>query len=398
MKKTVAMAAILLVTPLNEHSAACAYHHEKEIDAVIQSALDTGQAAGFVVLVGTAREMLFCKAYGHRTRIPSPEPMREDTIFDVASLTKPVVTATAIMQLYQRGLIELDAPLARYLPAFFSHGKDAITIRQLLQHRAGFIPDNPLEDYFLDNKPNKEHALEAIYNLELIYPPGTSYKYTDVGYILLGHLIETITGQALEAYTQKHIFGPLGLNDTCFLSLYDVEGDPRKDRIAPTTLIKNTPDGPEFLAQGVVHDPRARALGGAAGHAGLFSTAQDLARFCQALMQASPRLGLLPDTVTLITTADPSLPVDQLRTLGWDAWTPSPMGMGFSLAKGPFASPESFCHVGFTGTSIAIDPTKDLFLIILSSRLHPVADDITSDIKNNVNNTRIALANVVFQE
>lgn len=338
------------------------------IDTAITAAIADKKTPGAVILVGSATEILFCKAYGQRALLPEPEPMTTDTIFDAASLTKPIVTATAIMQLYEHGLIDLDAPACRYLPAFTSNGKDAITIRHLLQHRSGLLADNPREDYTF----GKAEAFRHIYALPLKYPINSDYIYSDVGFIVLGEIVTTITGLSLDQYAQQHIFAPLGMHDTTFLPDAKLYG-----RIAPT---ENNLAGIPY--RGIVHDPRAQKLGGVAGHAGMFTTAHDLARFCQMMLGTISLLA--PTTIKLMITLPTDIPAGQQRGLGWDISSPH------ASCKGMQCSAQTYCHTGFTGTSMVIDPAQDRFLIILTSRLHPNGT-------GNVIALRTQLANLIFK-
>jgi uncharacterized protein YbbC (DUF1343 family)/CubicO group peptidase (beta-lactamase class C family) len=291
--------------------------------------------------------------------------MTRDTVFDLASLTKPVATTTAVMILVEEGRLRLADPIVRALPELGNHGKAAITIEHLLRHRAGLIADNPLADY----EQGPELAWKRVAELELVARPGEEFRYSDVGFLILGKLVERTSGRKLDQFVKERIFDALGMSNTSFrpvgpehsavaAATVDVE------RIAPTEPDKS---GGRML-RGVVHDPRARALGGVAGHAGLFGTADDLAKFAQTILSGGLGQGgrrvLAPLAVRAMLDAA-STPAGQRRGLGWDVET------DYSTPRGALFGPASFGHTGFTGTSLWIDPETETFVIILTSRLHP---------------------------
>ena len=322
------------------------------IDAALVQAVDQRhEVPGAVVLVGRRGQIVYSKAIGHRAVVPQAEAMTRATVFDLASLTKPVVTASAILMLKDRGQIQLEDPAAKYWPPFANHGKEAITVEQLLRHRSGLIADNPLTDY----ADGPERAWERIAQLGLIGPPGEKFVYSDVNYLVLGKLVEQISKQPLDQFAQATICEPMGIQ-ACFR--------PRQiEQIAPTEL-----DGQAVL-RGTVHDPRARALGGVAGHAGLFATADDLAILAQTWLNRgiAPNGNRIFASATVDQATSPGqTPIRQQRGLGWDIETPfsgGPKGAGFGS--------RSFGHTGFTGTSVWIDPDSAMFVIVLTSRLHP---------------------------
>ena len=321
------------------------------IDDIVARGIRDGEMPGCVVAIGRKGKLAFLKAYGDRQVEPSREPMTADTVFDMASITKPVATATSIMLLIEQGKLGLDDRVAHHIPEFGQNGKDRITVRQLLTHQGGLIPDNALKDY--DDGPEK--SMERIYALDLRAEPGTRFIYTDVGFIMLGDLVKRITGRNVHEFSQEHIFGPLGMTETGYLPREEL-----RERAATT----EQRDG-EWI-RGEVHDPRAYRLDGIAGHAGLFSTAEDLAVFAQMLLgrgEYNGRRILKPQTVELMTT--PQQVSSGLRGLGWD------MRTGYSSNRGDLFSPRAFGHGGFTGTTFWVDPGNDLFVIFLSNRLHP---------------------------
>jgi len=321
------------------------------IDVVVQASIDKGQPPGVVVLVMRRGKIVFRKAYGLRRKQPTEERMTVDTLFDLASLTKPIATATSIMILMEQGKLKLSERVARYLPEFGKNGKDAITLEQLLLHTSGLIPDNPVEDY----QDGRTKAWEHICKLRPFTEPGQQFRYSDVNFIVLGELIERVSGEAVDVFARKHIFAPLGMRETVFR--------PGKDLAARAAT---TEKRGEHWMRGEVHDPRAYLLGGVAGHAGLFSTADDLAVFAQMILNGGSYSGqriLKPETVQLMTTPR-QLPKGR-RTLGWDA------SSRFSSDRGDTFSPRSFGHTGFTGTFLWIDPDNQSALILLSNRVHP---------------------------
>ncbi len=334
----------------------------KRIDGAIDRALEQKRFPGAVVLVGRRGAIAYARAAGLRAVWPKPEPMTRNTVFDLASLTKPVVTATAVMILVEEGALRLSDRLNRFFPEWNSHGKGEITIEQLLRHRAGLVADNPLADY----KHGAEEAWNKLAELELVSRPDAAFRYSDLGFLVLGKLVERHSGKRLDTFAKERIFDVLGMADAHFRPLDSGAGGGGVpiERIAPTE--HETPDG--RMLRGLVHDPRARALGGVAGHAGLFATADDLAVFAQTLLNGgrgpSGRRVLSPLAVRAL--ADPgTTPHDQRRGLGWDVQT------SYSAPKGSLFGPTSFGHTGFTGTSLWIDPETETFVIILTSRLHP---------------------------
>ena len=325
--------------------------HLNQIDVVVAEGLSTARMPGCVVLVGRQNKIVLLRAYGLRRVLPTPVAMTADTVFDLASLTKPVATATSVMVLVDRGRVRLDERVATYLPEFGRNGKDEITVFQLLTHQSGLVPDNPLRDYA--DGPRK--AWERICDLRPRAEPGTTFIYSDVGYIVLGELVRRVSGKGLGRFAHEHLFAPLGMTETGYLP-----GKPLRRRSAPT----EQRDGRWIT--GEVHDPRAHRLGGVAGHAGLFATAADLARYAS-MMLGGGALGdariLSRDALAAMTKGYP-VP-GGLRGLGWDVRT------GYSSNRGEAFSDTAFGHGGFTGTVLWIDPELDLFVVFLSSRLHP---------------------------
>ncbi len=326
------------------------------IDAAVQEAIAQGNLPGAVVLVGRDDRVVLRRAWGARAVAPEREPMTADTIFDVASLTKVVATAPAVLILVEEGRLRLADPIVRYLPDFAPDGGDRakVTVEELLLHRAGFPPDDPIELY----TGSPEEIFARKFRQPLARPPGTAFVYSDVGYEVLGELVRRVSGQTLDAFARDRIFQPLRMRETAFLPL--ANGLPAA-RIAPTERRDDR------WMRGEVHDPRAFALGGVAGHAGVFSTADDLARFCRMIL-AGGKLGkvrvLSPLGVDALTR--PRYFGDgDVRALGFDIDT------AYSKNRGDLFPPGSFGHTGFTGTSLWIDPSSNTFVVFLSNRVHP---------------------------
>lgn len=321
------------------------------IEPLVEEWIDEGNMAGCVVAVGYRGKIVYIDAFGHRSLEPQKKPMTVDTVFDLASLTKPIATATSIIRLVDQGRLRLHDPVARYLPEFAANGKEKITIFHLLTHQGGLIPDNPIGDY----EHGPEEARRRIMQLKPLSDPGEKFRYTDVGYIVLGWVIEKVSGKPLDQYVRDEIFGPLGMDETWY-----VPSEPFRRRAAAT----EKRDG--RWMQGEVHDPRAHRLGGVAGHAGLFSTAGDLAIYAQMMLQKGQYRGvriLSPRAVEVMTRG--YRVSSGWRGLGWDKQT------GYSSNRGEWMTESAFGHGGFTGTAIWIDPRLELFVIFLSNRLHP---------------------------
>ena len=291
--------------------------------------------------------------------------MTLDTIFDMASITKPIATATSIMILIERGELRLRDKVSYFIPEFAKNGKQDVTIFQLLTHQSGFIPDNADADYQMGS----EVALQKIYALTPQAPPGTKFIYSDVGFIILGDLVKRLTGQNVHEFSRDNIFKPLGMKDTSFLP-----SEQFVSRIAPT----EKRHGKKWL-RGQVHDPRAEYLGGIAGHAGVFSTADDVAIYSQMMLNKGTYAGvriLSPRGVAMMT--DNYSSGTSLRGLGWDKLST------FSTNRGEFLTDTAFGHSGFTGTSLWIDPSLDLFVIVLSNRVHPDGKGLINPVSGKI--------------
>src|SRR5438876_3568785 len=329
------------------------------IDEAIAAEIARKQLPGAVVLVGRQGKVVWRRAYGHRALEPQTESMTVDTIFDLASLTKVVATATSVMILIERGRVRLGDPVARYIPEFAEMGKRNITVEQLMTHRSGFPPDNDIKDY--EQGPQK--AFENIWRLAPVSEAGSRFIYSDLNYIVLAELVRRVSGKPLDEFAAENIFRPLGMKDTGF-----------KPAAALLPRIAPTEKRGEHWMRGEVHDPRAYLLGGVAGHAGVFSTADDLAIYCQMILGRGEYRGvrvLSPMGVARMTEARPSggnASDGNARGLGWDVMT------GYSSNRGDLFPLGSFGHTGFTGTSIWIDPASETFVVFLSNRVHPRVD------------------------
>ena len=344
-----------------------------EIDQVMEHHISLGNLPGAVVLIGHRDAVIFEKAYGNRSLEPEIEPMTTETIFDLASLTKVVATAPSLMLLVQRGRVKLDDPVNKYLPAFGQAGKKKVTLRQLLVHYSGLPADLRQTRR---RRITSKNALARIYQTRLVAPPGQQFLYSDLGFVVLGKVVEKVTGQSLARFAQENIFSPLGMNSTGFLPHHGMS----IPNIAPTERLKEG-----GMLRGQVHDPLASKLGGVAGDAGVFSTARDLARFCQMLLQHGRLNGVeifLPETVASMTSPQSPDGKPNIRGFGWDIQST------YSSVKGSFFSATSYGHTGYTGTSLWIDPETQTFLIILTNRVHP-------DGKGNVKELRTELADIV---
>ena len=322
----------------------------QKIDKVMVRAIQAGGFPGGSVIIGRRGASVYERGYGSLTWSNKTPVVASRTIYDLASLTKVVATTTAIMILYDEGKIRLEDPVNKYLPAFGGGAKDDITVQQLLEHRSG-LPAG-LELWRRAMTPDE--ARQAILNAPLECNPGRCYIYSDLGADMLGFIVEAASGQRLDAFMQERVFGPLGMEDTFFRPHWTL-----RDRIAPTEL--TPPRG--YPLRGEVHDENAFVMGGVAGHAGLFSTATDLAMFAQMMLNGGQINGkriVADSTVALFTQNTESR---GSRALGWDT-------CAHDGSCGKYLSLTAYGHTGFTGTSLWIDPERDLFVILLTNRVH----------------------------
>jgi uncharacterized protein YbbC (DUF1343 family)/CubicO group peptidase (beta-lactamase class C family) len=367
----------------NPSSVAVSAEKLAAIDGAVESEISQGHLPGAVVLVARRGRVVWRKAYGARAVEPAREAMTADTIFDLASLTKVVATATSIMILVERGKVRLSDPVSNYIPEIKGEGRERITLELLLMHRAGYAPDFDLKDRWT----GYDEAIKRLVREPLRNPPGARFVYSDINYIALGEVVHRVSGLTLDRFARRNIFVPLGMRDTGF------RPNPRlRDRIAPTekrrgqlSYLGDKPQGSEADAdkwlRGEVHDPTSYRMNGVAGHAGLFSTADDLAIYCQMILNGGQYKGVrVLSPLTVVEMTRPRLVSEGgwTRGLGWDINT------SFSTNRGDFFPLGSFGHTGFTGTSLWIDPASKMFVIFLSNRVHPDGKGDVSSLRGRV--------------
>ncbi|MDE1175237.1 MAG: sodium/solute symporter [Edaphobacter sp.] len=406
-----------------------------QITTLVDNAIAQHKLPGAVIVVGHDGKVLFHQAYGNRKieGEPSPdgstaaEPMTEDTVFDMASLTKCLATTTAMMQLYDEGKYQFDDPVAKYLPEFAANGKEHVTIRELLTHYSGLAPDVSLKDPWGLTAPDKAEGIKRAMESSLAGTPGTKFVYSDINFITLGALVEKLSGQPLDVYAQEHVFKPLGMMSTSFHPFDKTCGPvsrigaavypgpvPRTaihmvcpahtwspnvviPETAPTAHDDESKDNPsanpdyDHLLRGTVHDPTTRRMGGVAGHAGVFSTAHDVSLFADALLEklvhnkgpfpvkqstlelmSRPEQPATAEDTATIYTADlkPTKGV-ALRGFGWDINTAFSRPRGSVFPTAGAGNVASFGHTGFTGTTLWMDPGSDTYVVLLSNAVHP---------------------------
>jgi CubicO group peptidase (beta-lactamase class C family) len=320
-----------------------------KIDHVIERGISAGGYPGASVVVGRRGAAVWQKGFGNLSWNRGSGAVTADrTIYDLASLTKVVGTTSALMVLYDEGKIHLDDPVAQYIPNFVGPGKERVTLRMLLEHRSGLPAGRDL--WRLARTPDE--AREAVIATPLGCDPGRCYEYSDLGADMLGFVVEAVSGERLDTFLEERVFGPLGMTDTHFRP-----ADSLRSRIAPTEV--TPPRG--YPLQGEVHDENAFALGGVAGHAGLFSTAADLAVFAQMMLDGGEYNGvrvIADSTIALFTKRAAGT-----RALGWDT-------CGGSGSCGQYLGADAYGHTGFTGTSLWIDPNREMFVVLLTNRVH----------------------------
>ncbi len=340
------------------------------IDGIVHSAIERNEVPGAVVLVMRRGKIVYRKAFGDRAQVPVREPMTEDTIFDVASLTKVMATATSIMILVEDGRVSLSDPASNYLPRFAKHNKGSITLLQLLTHYSGLRPDLDLNDPW----QGYETAMERVYREQLLVLPGEKFIYSDINYLILAEIVRQVTEEPLHVFSSRRIFKPLGMSETGFMPSSELQV-----RIAPTEFREGR------MLCGEVHDPTASRMGGVAGHAGLFSTPDDTALYAQMILNRGRYRGvriLSPLSVLKMSTPQSPDGEQDWRGIGFDIRTP------LSANRGDLFPIGSFGHTGFTGTSLWIDPYNEVVVLIFTSRLHP-------DGQGNVTSLRKRVASVV---
>ena len=362
-----AWAQLPLVRP---ESASVSSERLAQMNAVIEDEIANKRLPGAVVVVGRKGRVVWRQSYGVRALEPAREPMTPDTIFDVASLTKVVATATSIMILVERGKLRLSDTVSLHIPELKGEGRERITIEQLLTHISGYQPDFDLQERWT----GYDEAIKRLIKEPLRNPPGTRFTYSDIGFIALGEVVARTGKMPLDQFAQKNIFRPLGMTSTGFRPNAALQS-----RIAPTekrrgqlsylgdTATNIGAEGDVWL-RGQVHDPTSYRMNGVAGHAGLFSTANDLAIYCQMILNGGSYGGvrvLSPLTVAQMTRPRIVSSSGNTRGLGWDINT------SYSANRGELFPLGSFGHTGFTGTSLWLDPASEMFVVFLSNRVHP---------------------------
>ena len=324
----------------------------KSIGLVINKARNEKRLPGGVLWV-ERNGVHFTEAYGNASVEPIHSPAQPDTIYDAASLTKVVATTPAVLLLHERGKLSIDDPVRKYIPEFTGAGRDQVTLRHLLTHTSGLRPDISLAGW----NGHAECIAKCIAE-KLRAKPGEKFRYSDINFQLLDEIIRRVTNRRLDLFCEQEIFGPLKMIDTGYNPSLE-----KRSRVAPTTVTNGK------ALQGIVHDPRARKTEGVAGHAGLFTTAPDLARYAKMLLQGGKLDGtrlFKPETVKLMTTVQTPSALSLRRGLGWD------IDSGYSSPRGSVFPLGSYGHTGFTGTSIWIDPFSKTFVIFLCNRIHPL--------------------------
>lgn len=374
--KRIWLLSCAVVLPLFAAHAQTLYSAGSALDGQIEEAIKSELIPGAVLIIGHDGHTLYRKAYGYRALIPKKEPMTVDTIFDVASLTKVVATTTSLMELFERGKLRINDPVVTYLPEF-QGGKSGITVRNLMTHFSGLRPDLDLEPRWSGYETGIKRALIDV----PVLPPGARFVYSDINFILLGEIVHRLSGKMLSDFARDQIFLPLGMKDTQFQPPAIL-----RPRIAPTEI---NPDTKQPF-RGVVHDETARNMGGVAGHAGLFSTADDLAKFAEMMLglgaRNDPKTGKRARVLSELTVrkfTEPGSPADQpvLRSLGWDIDSP------FSSNRGELFPVGSYGHTGFTGTSVWIDPVTKTYVVLLTNSVHPHRGKLLSSFRSKIATT-----------
>jgi CubicO group peptidase (beta-lactamase class C family) len=337
-----------------------------EIDHVIEEEIEKGNFPGAVVLVGKQGDILYWEAFGNEVIEPYEEAITRNSVFDMASLTKPIATAASIMILRDRKAIELDDYVGAYLSTFACNGKEEVRIKHLLNHTSGlpaYMSAAKLKEQF--GSPCPEKVIEKICGLEAVSKPGEEFRYSCLGYITLAKIVEAVSGKSISDFSRENIFAPLGMNNTA----YNPPDSWKKD-VAAAQIVDRQ------LIRGTVHDPLAKLMGGVSGNAGLFSNAYDLSIYCRMLLNDGIWNGtrvLSPEAVTMLTTAQA-----YGRAYGFD------VNSSYSSVKGSYASEKAFCHTGYTGTSIVCDPASKAFVIILNNRVHPNDEGTSKPVRSKV--------------
>ena len=350
------------------------------VDRAIDKAIEASEIPGAVVLARMPVEgelLEHCSVRGLAVVRPERIPMARETLFDLASLTKPLATTTAVMLLVQDGALELDSPVSKYLPVFSERDKDKVTLRHLLTHSSGLKPWRPFHELLLEKERKtgerwlqtpaaRELVIDRVLRSGLVHEPGAAAVYGDLDFIALGALVEAVSQQRLDDFVRARITGPLGLAETFFVPLGEGGGMP--DALRRRTAATENCPWRERILWGEVHDPNAFAMGGVAGHAGLFASADDVMRYAVALLDVwHGRSDALPREALRAFATRQRMPENSDWALGWD--TPT---AGASSA-GKHFSANSIGHLGFTGTSLWIDLEAEAVVVMLTNRVHQVA-------------------------
>lgn len=365
----------------------------EHVDRALDRAIANAEVPGAVVLARMPREgefVEYASARGFAVLHPERLPMTRETIFDLASLTKPIATTTAILLLVDDGAIGLDDPVATFLPAFAESGKGKVTIRHLLTHSSGLEPWRAFYEMVTEKDrqgfertagtpPAKAWVLDCILRSGLVHEPGARAEYGDLDFIALGAVVEAVAGQPLDDFCQARIFTPLGLYHTRFVRLSDGAPTLPEQLRRQFAATERCPWRGRII-WGEVHDPNASLMGGVAGHAGLFAPAGDVMRFATIVLDAyHQRSNVLPGELLRIFLARQKLPESSEWALGWD--TPTEGG-----SSGRYFSENSVGHLGFTGTSLWIDLDREVVVVMLTNRVHPVVKDSRFDLRPVVHN------------
>jgi CubicO group peptidase (beta-lactamase class C family) len=351
----------------------------ERVDRAIDRAIEAAEIPGAVVLARMPRDgelLEHASVRGLAVARPERVPMAADTVFDLASLTKPVATTTAILLLVHEGAVDLDAPVSKYLPAFSERDKDAVRVRHLLTHSAGLKPWRAFHELLLERERKtgerligtpaaRELVIDRVLRSGLVHAPGEAAVYGDLDFIALGALVEAVASRPLDVFVRERVTGPLGMTETRFFPTGEGRlPEPLRRRVAAT---ENCP-WRERILWGEVHDPNAWVMGGVAGHAGLFGTAPDLMRFAQTLLDVwHGRSDALPPELVRAFATRQGLPEKSDWALGWDTPTPG------RSTSGRYFSAASIGHTGFTGTSLWIDLEREAIVVMLTNRVHQVA-------------------------
>ncbi len=357
------VALLISFTPMAVTAQPAAW--TQAVDEAVRDSVAASEVPGAVLIVGQGDQILHRKVLGWRATVPHPELMTADTIFDIASLTKVVATTPSVLRLWELGKVDLNAPLGHYLKEFNTPAFQDVTVARLLTHSAG-TPDLPSHEAMVKGFPEGAR-LQAKAGLSVA--PGTTFLYSDTGFILLGELVRRVSGEPLDRFAQRNFYTPLGMRDTAFAPPQSWQ-----KRVAPTEVVNA--HGP---LRGVVHDGNSRLLHGVAGHAGVFSTAADLSRYCRMLLSGGALGGRrYLKEATVRAMFSPHVIGETTRGLGWDIASP------YSRTLGSYFPIGSVGHTGFTGTAIWMDPPSQVYMVLLTNRVHPYGKGDVAELRRRV--------------